>query len=433
MTHLPFSVFKRAGRQFYYVQFKNSKGEYLPGISTRQMDKALAIETSFKWFRDGRPSKNGSTVIHLNIQEVLRNVKTIQEATFICNELKQRGFLKSYVVSESQQATDFITFLQDFWNYESSPYVKERLRREHGIHQNYVKSQGLDVIKYWKPFFKNRLIGDITRNDIEQFIDAIGTLAGRELSGARKNSILRSGVIPLRWAFSKELIEKDVTAHITWFSNKFRERHILTPEIVQILFAVEWLDERSRLANMLSSVTGLRAGEVQGLRIQDLGNDCLYIRHSWNVRDKLKTTKNNEERKVEVPFPYLMNSLAQLAKSNPHGVSMDSYVFWAEKSATKPMENCLFIEGLRDALIKIGMKQESASLYVFHGWRHFFTTYMIGHLDTKLLKYQTGHKTDSMLIRYGNHQTEEDRGKIRQAQVEVFGRFIPKQLKQITS
>ena len=39
------------------------------------------------------------------------------------------------------------------------------------------------------------------------------------------------------------------------------------------IFKVQWKDERARLANMLAMVTGMRAGEIQGLRVQNLGKD----------------------------------------------------------------------------------------------------------------------------------------------------------------
>jgi integrase len=141
------------------------------------------------------------------------------------------------------------------------------------------------------------------------------------------------------------MIDKDVTQGITWFSGKATERQILTPELAAAIFKVQWKDERARLANMLAMVTGMRAGEIQGLRVQDLGKDCLYIRHSWNRLDGLKTTKTNEYRTVEVPFPELIQDLLTLAATNPHGQSMDGYVFWAEKMPDKPMEATLFNDG----------------------------------------------------------------------------------------
>jgi hypothetical protein len=59
MTHLPFSIFKREGRRFYYVQFKGTKGEYLSAVSTKQTSETEAIETAFQWLREGRPTGNG--------------------------------------------------------------------------------------------------------------------------------------------------------------------------------------------------------------------------------------------------------------------------------------------------------------------------------------------------------------------------------------
>jgi len=440
MAHLPFSVFRRKGRKFFYVQYKDKKGDYLPAVSTKKTTESEAIEVAFKWMREGRPVRGGN--ISISIREALRTVDSAADAEFICRELKRQGLLKVYVVAHTQQAVDFGGFLRDFWEYDTSPYVRERLRKNHGIHRNYTVGQKLSVEKYWVPFFEGRFLGDITRQDIEKFIDDLAgrkivheqTLADgrtisneRGLSAGRKNRILKAGTIPLRWAYAKEILEKDVTASMTLFSEKSAERQILSPEIAAAIFRVEWLDERVKLANMLAAVTGLRAGEIQGLQVQDLGKDCLYIRHSWNRRDKLKTTKNNTSRTVELPFPGLIADLLNLAGRNPHGASMDSYVFWAERTHTKPLENRLLLAGLRDALLKTGMSEKSAAVYVFHGWRHFFASYMRDKLNDKLLKSETGHKSLSQLIRYSEHELAEDREKIRKAKKDVFGDLMTSQ------
>jgi integrase len=326
------------------------------------------------------------------------------------------------------------------------------------------------VQKYWIPYFNDKNLGDVTRQDIEDFIDYIESLeekakeeqekfdkilkeeidrekaeiaAGNKKpkrknaaprkriifrfpkSAKRKNSIIQAGTLPLSWAFHKEIIDRNLTAGITWFSGTSQERQILSPEQAAAVFKVEWKDERAKLANMLAMVTGMRAGEIQGLRVQDLGKDCLYIRHSWNRMDGLKTTKNNETRTVEVPFPSLLKDLFNLARRNPHIQSMDGYVFWAEKSPDKPMEQDIFLRDLKSALVKIGMSKESVKFYTFHGWRHYFTSYMRDRVNEKLLQKHVGHKTLQMLNHYSGHIISGDRERIRQAQLEVFSGLLP--------
>jgi integrase len=89
------------------------------------------------------------------------------------------------------------------------------------------------------------------------------------------------------------------------------------------------------------------------------------------------------------------------------------------------MQGRQFVEGLRAALVNSGFSESEAGKYVFHGWRHFYTTYLMGKLEKKLLKSQTGHLTDAMLAHYGEHQTESDRKKIRTTEIKTFGKLLP--------
>jgi len=441
-------------------------------MSTKKETKAEAIQTAFDWLRNGIPQK-GETIDlkKYTLRDMAKEADISKtDAEFICKELQRWGLLKSYVLEESVQAIDFATYLTDFWDWEKSPYIKEKLRRNHGLHKRYAIEMSGAVKKYWIPFFEGKALGEITRQDIEAFISHLETLpeqirqaqaemdkasqedAEREqveikaglkkpkrknaaikkprilrfpTTAKRKNAIIQAGTIPLTWAFQKEMIDKNVVSGITWFSGKTKERQILSPEQARALFTVNWKDERSRLANMLAMVTGMRAGEIQGLRVQDLGQDCLYVRHSWNFHDGLKTTKNNEPRIVEVPFPGLMSKLMELAKNNPHRQDMDGFIFWAERLPDKPIEQDIFRRDLKDALIKSGLSQESAKVYTFHGWRHYFTAYMRPRIDEKLLQSQTEHKTLVMLEHYAGHRIAGDRERLRTAQVETFGGLLP--------
>ena len=112
------------------------------------------------------------------------------------------------------------------------------------------------IKKYWIPFFSNKILGEVTRQDIEDFITYLESLqkkaeqeqaewerAKLELeekekaeiaagilkpkrknaakpngkvfrfhkSAKRINTIIQAGTIPLAWAFNKEIIDRDVT------------------------------------------------------------------------------------------------------------------------------------------------------------------------------------------------------------------------------
>ena len=89
------------------------------------------------------------------------------------------------------------------------------------------------------------------------------------------------------------------------------------------------------------------------------------------------------------------------------------------------MQGQQFVKELRASLIKSGFSKSEAGKYVFHGWRHFYTTYLMGKLEKKLLKSQTGHLTDSMLEHYGEHQTESDRKIIQTTSINTFKELLP--------
>jgi integrase len=284
--------------------------------------------------------------------------------------------------------------------------------------------QGRAITLYWERFFKGRFLGDITATDIDAFINYMGDM---DLSASRKNVVIKAGTKPIRWAFSKGMIDKDPTRGHIMFSGDERRREILTPTVAATAFRVIWNDDRVKLANMLAAVTGMRNGEILALRFKDLGADCIYVQCSWNKADGMKPPKNNETRTVEVPFSDLMNGLFNLAKQNPWGVSPDSLVFWSTNRKTVPMQGQSFGRGLREALIQIGFPKDDVAKYSFHGWRHFYTAYMISKLDKKLLKSQTGHKTDVMLTHYGDHRTDRDREIIQATERETFAGLLPEQ------
>jgi integrase len=424
MNEYPFCVFKRSNRPYYFVLFKDTTGNYISKpVSTKMKTEKEAKQVAFKWLRDGIPQKgNVVSVNELSLLEVARKIKSGNEAEAVLAEMTKRGWMKTYIVNETPAAENFISYLLGFWDYDTSPYINEKLRRAHGIHKRHCRLQSQAVTKYWKPFFEGRYLGEICNQDIDAFINY---MAEQPLSASRKNTIIKAGFKALRWAYSKRKISLDPTTEHILFTGEKTKRNILNPTVAAALFKTHWTDGRAKLANMLASVTGMRSGEIIALRYKDIGPDCLYVECSWNMADRLKPTKTNQSRTVEIPFPYLIYSLLEQAKQNPWGVSPDSFVFWSEFKADRPMQPYMFVDGLREALVKIGYSKEEARKYLFHGWRHFFTSYMVRRLDKKLIKTQTGHRTDDMIELYSNHETEGDKELIHEQERAVFAGLIP--------
>lgn len=72
-------------------------------------------------------------------------------------------------------------------------------------------------------------------------------------------------------------------------------------EETRALFNAEWENQTAKLACLIACYRGMRAGEIQALRMQDIGNDRIYIRHSWNQYEVLKCPKNGEAREIKIP------------------------------------------------------------------------------------------------------------------------------------
>jgi integrase len=422
----PFSIFKRADRSYYSVSFKDQNGKYLPPVSTRKKNKDDALQAAFKMLSEGIPQKEKTvTVRDLSLRDGARKIKSKEDADIVLSELQRLGMVKSYILSGTHKAAVFTEFLTTFWDWDNSPYIEEKLRQEHSIHKRHCQQQGNAIDMYWTDFFMGRYLGEITHDDISSFIKFMGTKA---LSNSRKNVVIKAGMKPLRYAFAKRWIEVDPTLGHLLFSEPKKKRHILTPVIASAIFRIEWTEERAKVANMLSAITGMRSGEIAALKFKDIGTDCLYVQSSWNYIDKDKTTKNNEARNVEIAFPFVIQKLIEVAKSNPWGYSPDSYVFWSEFHSDQPMQGYFFLNSLREALVKIGFEESDAKKYLFHGWRHFFTSYMVKKLEKRLLKTQTGHLTDIMIDHYSDHETVGDRELIQSKQREVFAGLIPEHI-----
>jgi len=124
------------------VSFKNADGKFLAGISTKKKSEDEAVAVAFQWLRDGVPQKKEAFNTHEQIlKDAAKKIKTKNETEALMSELKRLGWIKNGVVKETTAAENLISYLNSFWEWETSPYINEKLRKSHGIHKRHCKKQ----------------------------------------------------------------------------------------------------------------------------------------------------------------------------------------------------------------------------------------------------------------------------------------------------
>ncbi len=257
------------------------------------------------------------------------------------------------------------------------------------------------VQKYWYPTLEHKMLGEITREDITSiFTDsAVSKLAPKTI-----NSIISAITIPMKWAFFHGYTDINCYEGIIKCSAKSPKRKVLTLEQAMAVFCTAWENDTARLANMLAFYTGMRQGEIAALRLEDIGIDRLYIRHSWSKYEGLKETKTNTDREIKIPKT-LRDMLLMQAKMNPHNEGLKGFVFYGLNPG-KPTDPKNWLKYLHRALNSIGYSNPEE--ICFHAWRHLWCSRVSDLIqDKRVVMTGSGHSTEFMLDHYSEHLEKE--------------------------
>jgi integrase len=424
-----FSVFKRG--KYYYCQLKNPEtGKYLPAKSTGQTSRDEALLIVADWLREGLPDRPLRQA--LDLDTILYTIKTAEfapgDAERIITALKSRGLIESAVIAGDGADTELlIDFLYRFWDYEKSPYVREKLAYGHSIGKRHCQDQGTRL-PHWKDYFpKDTRLRDVTRDRLRDFQLH---LKEKGLAPKTVNLIIDAGVSALAWAADKGILRENPGAGLRKFSGKSKKRGILDPKEIKKLFSVPWKDERARVGNLIAATTGLRAGEVLALRICDILPEYINVEHSFSRADGLKGTKTDEARTVPL-LPAVKTEIERLIAKNPHGQHPENFIFYSD-AADRPMSQNILRRGLYSSLEDIKIDPKARNLTV-HSWRHAYAAQLSGRIDITKVQRATGHRSGAMAQHYADHQLESDLKEVAAAVSDVYGKIIPFEKKRGTA
>ena len=408
-----------------YVELVDPQtGAKLTARSTGTRNRDEALLKIAEWLKSGIPTgrirKPRTLESAAGIENILKAVRKTElnsdDALRIVQALKDRKLIDITAVKSGKGSVSFTEFLEEFWDYEASPYIREKKAHGQSIGKRHCYENMCRFNRYWEPAFRGRALNSITRQDLKDFSLS---LADAELAPASINKIMGVGTTCLSWAFREGLIPGDPTVGLVNFSGEAKKRGILTPHEAQSLFTAQWKDKRAYVASLLACTTGMRSGEVLALKQEDIGEWILNIRHSWSDFDGLKTPKNGEARRV----PLLLEvkaKLIELAKDNPHGP--EGFIFYGNL-VNKPIDRSVLLDGLHDALTGIGIDAEARGI-VFHSWRHFYAARMADVMSADKVSRITGHKSRAVFEAYADHITEENLNEMGRIGAEVFGNVL---------
>ena len=404
-----------------YLLYKKSSGNYFAEVllpdgtrsnrkSTGTSNKQEAEQIVMTWIVTGNFPKhiNGreKTTNNYNNVTFFNHLKDYnfsnEDIVHILKILKSRKFIISAVLPGTKKSIPLLAFLEAFWNYETSPYIREKLLKGQTIHKEYCDAHISRIKKYWTPLLKDKTVGELTRDDVNCIFSdsAVAKLAPKTI-----NNIVSSLTIPMKYAYLNKFTVNNCYDGIIKVAKKTKKRDVLTMEQALELFTTgTWENDTAKLANMLAFYTGMRQGEIAALRVMDIGLDRIYIRHSWSKYEGLKETKTDECREILIP-PLLREDLLNQARFNPHNEGLKNFIFFGLKPS-QPTDPGNWRKYLHRALASIGYPDPKS--ICFHAWRHLWCSRVSDiETDKRVVMAGSGHKTEFMLDHYAEHLEKE--------------------------
>jgi integrase len=422
---------------FYAELVDPQTGAKLTARSTGTKSRDEALLKIAEWLKTGIPTgrvrKPRTLEAAAGIENILKAMRRTylnsDDALRIIQALKDRELIDISAVKSGKGSVLFTEFLEEFWDYEASPYIREKRAHGQSIGKHYCYGMVHCIHAFYDGYFEGRKLNSITRQDLRDFSlfltekrDRPEGYKGRfseRLSPSYINKTLIVGTTALGWAFREGYIPVNPSTGLMRFSETPEKRGILTPKEAEAVFKAEWADKRAYTASFLACTTGMRLGEVLALKREDIGERALNVRHSWSVYDGLKSPKNGERRRVPL-FPEVRAELLELAKESPFGP--EGFIFFGG-TPDRPMDGKVLLAGFKDACKAAGIDAERRGI-VFHSWRHYYAARMADRMEADKLCRVTGHKTKAVFEDYADHITEENLEEVGKVGAEVFGNIL---------
>jgi len=240
------------------------------------------------------------------------------------------------------------------------------------------------------PEFGGRKLSDIRRSDLQDFAD-------RLLASGTDASTIRNTLMPIRAMFRRATARGDIainpTSGLELPAVRGRRDRIASPEEASDL--IESLPERDRALWATALYGGLRRGELQALRWDDvdLAKGVIRVERAWDVREGEIEPKSRAGRRA-VPIAAVLRDYLVEHKQRRGG---NGLVFGRPDGKA-------FDGSTVDARAKAAWRNTGLEPITLHEARHTFASLMIAAgVNAKALATYMGHASVTITYdRYGH-------------------------------
>lgn len=250
-------------------------------------------------------------------------------------------------------------------------------------YKNYIE---IHVLPQWG----KHSLSAVKSVEVEAWLRALKTSKGKLASPGTRTKIRNLMSAMFSHAIRYEWAARNPITAVRTSSKRLRTPDILAPEEFQAL--IEELPERARVIVLLAGTTGLRRGELIGLRWGDINfefRQADVTRSIWrNVEGDTKT----EVSRRPVPLhPIVIEALERWRKESLYSSDADFVFPSIEKNGAQPISpETILRRQIRPALKKLGITKQVG----FHTFRHT--------LGTLLRQRGIDIKTAQELLRHAN-------------------------------
>ena len=340
-----------------------------------------------------------------------------------CNGLLLAGEL----IPGQKKVLTFGDYAKGFWE-RGSEYIENQESRA-DITDSYIETCQRHLTNQILPFFGKTPLDKITDDDVNKWLLGFKkrevVINGKPKTTGYKNTYANSvfGTLTLMMgeAVKRKLISQNPCGNVSRLKNDRKKMEILTVEEAQKLFpddyAAVWGDkEAAYIANKLASLTGMRIGEILGMRGEFVFDDYIYVCGQY-TRYGYGPTKTKANRKIPL-IPEMIALLRKLMEKNGAG-----YVFSFDGGAA-PAGQTYISRAFQAAMINTGISGTEIKRrgLTVHGWRHFLNTELLRQgLTIEQIQVVTGHITDGMTTDRYNHLDARQLADVMKAQQVIAG------------